>query len=82
MSPLRAQVVASTHKMQDLCKDIELGSRAFGDKEYDRAAPSSFFSIAVQMQLLMVAPEQVRGCVMACVEITQRSVHCCVIVRG
>lgn len=53
------QVVASAHKMQDVCQNIQLGSRQFGEASYDRSDPSDFYTKALQMKLLMDAPEQV-----------------------
>ena len=58
MASSTAEVVASIGKMQKQCSQIQYGSDQFGRKEYDPAVANPLAQVAIQMKLLMDAPEQ------------------------
>lgn len=45
--------------MQQLCTQIQHGSEQFGQTDYNRTGPNPVYSLALQMKLLMDAPEQI-----------------------
>jgi len=58
MASSAAEVTGSVVKMQQLCNQIQHGSRLFGRREYDPAVGNPLSAVAIQMKLLMDAPEQ------------------------
>lgn len=58
MASSTAEVVSSIGKMQKQCSQIQYGSDQFGRKEYDPAVANPLAQVAIQMKLLMDAPEQ------------------------
>eukprot|EP00040_Diaphanoeca_grandis_P022373 m.120012 g.120012 ORF g.120012 m.120012 type:complete len:971 (-) comp28781_c1_seq1:100-3012(-) len=58
MASSAAEVVGSVVKMQKLCNQIQHGSQLFGQREYDPTVANPLCAVAIQMKLLMDAPEQ------------------------
>eukprot|EP00041_Stephanoeca_diplocostata_P030380 m.918318 g.918318 ORF g.918318 m.918318 type:complete len:419 (+) comp23744_c1_seq1:309-1565(+) len=59
MASSAAEVLSSVHNMKQVCMQIQHGSEQFGQTDYNRGAPNPTYSLALQMKLLMDAPEQI-----------------------